>query len=733
MAEHMSVDFLGVEYVVPSKANAGWRSHLASPFRNLRKPYRRDDSEAGTLSQKQTLQSSSSSDGSGEADLAPDIDLEAGKANLPELSAAKQLDNSNGSMPSVKPESRTDSSAGTTILKGVTGSVKPGEVLAILGPSGSGKTTFLNLLGGRSEYGLKRGSVLFGGEQRNPRTKRKVAYVMQDDVFFSSLTVRETLEFTAAIRIPVKEAELRERRIAEVVSRLRLDRCLDTRVGNQQFDKGISGGERKRLNIANELLAQPQVLLLDEPTSGLDASTAMAVVRLLRELANEGKTIITTIHQPSSAMFGLFDKILLLSEGETIFYGPRQDVKSYFEAVGYPFPPDFNPFDYLLQMVIDDLPAPAGSNATSARDYLSDAWKARGRNTLHSSHLGQVEDQARPALGTAVGNLERSAFGSRARRAVVKRYHDIAGKPDPSGMPQKYANNWFAQVRVLFLRAMRQKRGLVFQRVTMVRVLVVTVISSLFWFQIGGTEAQLEDRFGALFFYCAFWSFLAANAAIFTFPLEKAVLAKDRSSGAYRLSAYYVGKSLVELPADTIYPIFFCIVTYLAVGFSRGADKFFVYTGVFALVVLAAQSLGLALSAALLDIEYAQIIATLAVLSAMLFAGFYVDSDNIPVFLKPLRYLSFIAYGYAALARNELRGEVFECVGDDMPHTVFSDNGRICPVTAEAALRGAQLDDTLSVGWNAIILVGWIVLFRVVGYVSLKYLHSPNRRRGRNQ
>jgi ABC-type multidrug transport system ATPase subunit/ABC-type multidrug transport system permease subunit len=620
------------------------------------------------------------------------------------------------------------------ILCGVSGHISPGESLAILGPSGSGKTSLLNLLSGRSRYEAAGGNVLFDGSPRNDRTKRHIGYVMQDDVFFTNLTVRQTLEFTAAIRLSgtLTKEEISDR-VTKVVSRLRLEKCQDTRIGDQQFDKGVSGGERKRVNIANELLADPSILLLDEPTSGLDASTAMTVVRLLRELADEGTTIVSTIHQPSSAMFGLFDKLMLLSDGNVAYFGPACEVRSYFSSVGYPFPPSYNPCDYLMQLLIDDVPCnydginPELFSAAERRSETSVVrlirlWSEREQETKQNEYN---ENSNRPNV-PSLNRLEKTCKG--ISRAFTKRACDIIGKPDPLGLSSKYETSWFTQFRVLSIRSMRQRRSRVLKPIQLQQLAALIFISSVFWFQMARTEATIGDRLGGLFFFNLLWSVVSMFSTLFAFPSERAVLNKDRASGAYRLSAYYVAKTLVETPAECIYPLIFSVIVYWVVGLRSSAAGFLIFVVILMASVLTWQAIGLAISASMMDIERAQVLAFCIALASMLMAGYYVNSNNIPDFIEPLKYLSFMKYAYEAFLRNEVIGQEYSCVVEGFAHTIYSQNGKQCPVRGPDVLFASGAEHSLSVLGNLGVLLAWNILFRLCGYIALKYLnihHKP--------
>lgn len=236
------------------------------------------------------------------------------------------------------------------VLNGVSGIVRPGELLAMLGPSGSGKTTLLTALAGRLR-GKISGTISYNGQPFASCMKRKTGFVSQDDVLYPHLTVLETLKFAALLRLPknlTKEEKIEQAEM--IVVELGLTRCRNTIIGGPLL-RGVSGGERKRVSIGQEMLVNPSLLLLDEPTSGLDSTTAQRIIATLRTLARGRRTVITTIHQPSSRLYRMFDKVLVLCEGYPIYSGHADRVMEYFGSIG--FVPGFNfmnPADFLLDL-----------------------------------------------------------------------------------------------------------------------------------------------------------------------------------------------------------------------------------------------------------------------------------------------------------------------------------------------------------------------------------------------
>lgn len=240
------------------------------------------------------------------------------------------------------------------ILKGVSGAVSPGELLAILGPSGCGKTTLLTALGGRLINTRDRetqGHITYNSKQFSAVVKRRTGFVAQNNVFYPHLTVAETLVFTALLRLPNSlKKEEKVLHAEAVINQLGLARCRKSIIGGRLV-RGLSGGERKRISIGQELLINPSLLLLDEPTSGLDSTMAKKVLLSLSKLAEGGRTILMTIHQPASSLFYMFNKILLLSsDGSSLYFGKGEDVMNYFASIGYVPSLAMNPADFLLDL-----------------------------------------------------------------------------------------------------------------------------------------------------------------------------------------------------------------------------------------------------------------------------------------------------------------------------------------------------------------------------------------------
>lgn len=209
------------------------------------------------------------------------------------------------------------------------------------------KTSLLNILAARAPIASNSkltGSVLVNGRPRvNSVFKAVSAYVQQDDVLFAHLTVKETLMLSAHFYLAsTVTTQEKEDMVEAVIMELGLAKAKNTIIGNEK-QRGVSGGERKRANIGVELISDPAVLFLDEPTSGLDSFQAESVMGAMKMMASNGRLIMAVIHQPRSSIFAMFDQMLLISEGRTVYYGDASDAVEYFAANGYPCPRLYNP------------------------------------------------------------------------------------------------------------------------------------------------------------------------------------------------------------------------------------------------------------------------------------------------------------------------------------------------------------------------------------------------------
>ena len=245
---------------------------------------------------------------------------------------------------------------GKQILTGVQGAVRPGELMAIMGASGAGKTTFLDMLARKNKKGTVQGSFYVNGEKVLDDDFRSViGFVDQEDAMLPTLTVHETILDSALLRLPKDMSyAAKHQKVEDVERQLGIHHIRHQTIGSEEANgRGISGGEKRRVGIACELVTSPSILFLDEPTSGLDAFNAFNVVECLINLVKTyQRTVVFTIHQPRSNIVALFDQLVLLANGRAVYSGPFASCQAYFENIGYPCPPGFNIADYLVDLTM---------------------------------------------------------------------------------------------------------------------------------------------------------------------------------------------------------------------------------------------------------------------------------------------------------------------------------------------------------------------------------------------
>lgn len=318
--------------------------------------------------------------------------------------------------------------SGQVILSGVSGAIRSGRVCAVMGPSGAGKTTFLSVLSGK--IASTSGTICVNGKRQTSGLqafRRVVGFVPQEDIMIRSLTVYQVLSFSAAYRLDVSlSLEERRKRIFHVVHTLGLSGVLESVIGDEKV-RGLSGGQRKRVNVGIELVADPRILFLDEPTSGLDSSTSLKLCNSLREIASrDNVTIAAVLHQPRYEIFNTFDDLLLLGRGgRTVYMGPCSRAIEYFSALGFQMPPLVNPADFLMDVVAGQVPR-VGEEENFDASLLPEVWTVYSKTTnMYTSHLFPCFDPwqvSKPSEQVAVivpSNVHASS--SRSRFAWVSR------------------------------------------------------------------------------------------------------------------------------------------------------------------------------------------------------------------------------------------------------------------------------------------------------------------------
>jgi ABC-type multidrug transport system ATPase subunit/ABC-type multidrug transport system permease subunit len=358
---------------------------------------------------------------------------------------------------------------GKQILSGVQGVAHPGEIMAIMGASGAGKTTFLDILARKNKRGVVEGNFYVNGEKVNDTDyKSVVGFVDQEDTMLPTLTVHETIMTSALLRLPRDMGRAaKEQRVYEVEKQLGISAIKDSLIGSEEGKgRGISGGEKRRVGIACELVTSPSILFLDEPTSGLDAYNAFNVIECLVTLAKTYKrTVIFTIHQPRSNIVALFDRLLLLAKGKTVYSGEFAQCQDYFDHIGYNCPPGFNIADYLVDLTMHvgapstpiDEGIPGLEPGTSGSTGPS---STRAVKSIASTSGGSIED----GLSASPGDSLRRPKGKRRDSVKMKQERELftrrkSGMETPGSQTDETPLDPNARTSEQWLRLSKQQSG----------------------------------------------------------------------------------------------------------------------------------------------------------------------------------------------------------------------------------------------------------------------------------
>ncbi|XP_075785680.1 broad substrate specificity ATP-binding cassette transporter ABCG2-like isoform X2 [Pelodiscus sinensis] len=567
------------------------------------------------------------------------------------------------------------------ILKDINGIMRPG-LNAILGPTGSGKSSLLDIIAARKDpHGLS-GEILINGAPRPANFKCISGYVVQNDVVMGTLTVRENFEFSAALRLPsiVPEQEKKER-VNQIIRELGLVKVADSKVGTQ-FIRGVSGGERKRTNIGMELITDPAVLFLDEPTTGLDASTANAVLLLLKRMSTHGKTIVFSIHQPRFSIFRLFDSLTLLAAGKLLYHGPARNALQYFKSIGYECEPYNNPADFFLDIINGDSTAVTFSKSESVNQWnlsetieevRADKTIAERLAELFSSSLYYKETKA---------ELEKLSLKNKRRMSAD--FQQIT-----------YSTSFLHQLKWVSRRTFK---NLIYNPQNSTAQLCITtglgVVVGVIFSGIKNDSSGIQNR-------------------------------HEYISGYYRVSAYFFSKIMADLiPMRTLPGIIFTSINYFLIGFKPTIEAFFIMMVTLILVAYTASSMALAIATGQDVVAVANLLISICFVFMIIFSGLLVNLTSIESWIFWLKYFSIPRYGLTALQINEFTGLNF-CQNASVTGVnvscLTSSPFTIC--TGEEYLKIQGIEVSAWGMWrNYVALLCMTLIFLTIAYLKLRFL-----------
>ncbi|XP_055614449.1 ATP-binding cassette sub-family G member 4-like [Uranotaenia lowii] len=648
------------------------------------------------------------------------------------------------------------------ILKSLNGRIRSGELTAIMGPSGAGKSTLMNILAGYKTSHVT-GLIQINNNKRELAKFHKLScYIMQEDQLMPYLTVRESMMVACNLKLePQFDKQYKLGIIEEIIEMLGLKVAGDT----QAVD--LSGGQRKRLAIALELVNNPPVMFFDEPTSGLDSATCTHLIDLLQFLARGGRTIVCTIHQPSARLFEMFDHLYVLAEGQCIYQGVSVQLVPFLASVGLKCPSYHNPANYVMEIAcgehgnwndilvaaVKDGRCADITNISSNRfpksvsiadetlmtvvplkrddSELSFPVEEDGQKGMleDDSNMIDLQEDSEKSLGS------RSIEVSRRSSLVDAGLMAAKAKPDErasttcslklgssflvskeSGIVKRSASKYpiseFGQFWILLKRTILSvTRDQALTQMRLIAHVIVGAFIGMIYYDIGQDASKISSNVGCIFFTVMFMMFTAMMPTILIFPRDMAVFVREHLNYWYSLRAFYLAKVVADMPVQIILTSGYVIVVYYLTSQPNDFERAFMFVFICVEISLVAQSVGLLIGAGM-EAETAVFLGPVSAIPIILFSGFFVNFRVIPKYLQWLTYVSYLRYGFegAMLAiygmdREELQGVNMFCFWRRKPDKFLE----------EMAMEDAEY-------WiDALALFGFFIGMRVIGYFVLRW------------
>jgi ABC-type multidrug transport system ATPase subunit/ABC-type multidrug transport system permease subunit len=608
------------------------------------------------------------------------------------------------------------------ILNDITGHCKEGEMLLVLGRPGAGCTSFLKVMANmRGSYTDVDGTISYGGIDAKTFAKRyrgQVCYNEEEDQHYPTLTTKQTLQFALRMKTPGKR--LPEESKADFVNKvlymlgnmLGLTKQMNTMVGNA-WVRGLSGGERKRMSIAEQMTTSSSINCWDCSTRGLDAASALDYVRSLRIMTDVfKKTTIATLYQASNSIFALFDKVLLLDEGRCLYFGPIEGAKEYFESLGFHCPSRKSIPDFLTGICNPNEREIKPGFEHSAPKFAIDFEK----RYLES----RVYKQAMAEFAEYEAAIENEKPADSFKKAVDEEHQKHANKNTP------YTASFYQQVKALTIRQyylnITDMGALISRYGT---ILIQSLITASCFFKMATDGAGAFSRGGALFFAVLFNSFISQSELV-NFLMGRPILEKHKQYALYRPSAFYIAQVVMDIPYALVQVFLFEICAYFMMGLKLTAGAFFSFFIILFFMNLCMNGFFRLFGASTSNFFLATQMSGVILIAVTNYTGYTIPYNKMHPWLSWIYWINPMTYCYKALLINELGGEEYGCdgVGNSVPFGPGYDdwNYRVCTMTGgkpgESFVRGDDyLNDYLSYKpehmWapDFIVVIGFFLLF----------------------
>ncbi|CAN9499624.1 unnamed protein product [Ophioblennius macclurei] len=574
------------------------------------------------------------------------------------------------------------------ILNDVSFHVDSGQIMGILGNSGSGKTTLLDAISGRiGNSGTLQGEIFVNGRKLKQNEYQDCfSYVLQSDNLLSYLTVEETLTYTAQLALRQHSAAAIQKKVTSVMAELSLTHVAHSVIGGRVFP-GISGGERRRVSIAIQLLQDPRVILLDEPTTGLDSMTANQIVVLLAQLAKRNRIVIVTIHQPRSELFRVFSRIAIMSRGELVFCGQPEEMVDFFSQCGYECPEYCNPFDIYVDFTSVDTRNSEREAATFSRMH-----------EITSSYQGS--DIYQEMLGKTDQSLQR---------------------PDKPEVPFKSTESpsGAAKLGVLFRRTVRnlsRDRMGVLMRLS--QNLIYGLFVAFFVTQLDNdvTKGAVQDRIGIIYQSIAASPYTGMLNAVALFPALRAISDQESQDGLYSKWQMFLAYIFHILPFSVLSVVIFSSFLYWTVGMHPETLRFLCFTAVVLVPHIIGELLTVVLLGVVQDPNMVNTgVALLNIAGILVGSGFLKGTQQMPTVFQGLSYLTFQKYSCELLIVTEFHDLHFSCnsTGNFPGACMVTHGSQIIDEGYPGALDRYTLDFVLLYAFLPALLLLGIISFKI--------------------
>uniref|UniRef100_A0A665WUS1 ABC transporter domain-containing protein n=2 Tax=Echeneis naucrates TaxID=173247 RepID=A0A665WUS1_ECHNA len=574
------------------------------------------------------------------------------------------------------------------ILNDVSFHINSGQIMGILGNSGSGKTTLLDAISGRiGHQGTLLGEVFINGRKlKREEYQDCFSYVLQSDNLLSYLTVEETLTYTAQLALRKHTAKAIKKKVAAVMAELSLCHVAHSVVGGRIFP-GISGGERRRVSIASQLLQDPRVILLDEPTTGLDSMTANQIVVLLAELARRNRVVIVTIHQPRSELFRVFSRIAIMSCGELVFCGQPEEMVSFFSQCGYECPEYCNPFDIYVDFTSVDTRSIEREKATLNR--MHEITSAYQRSDIYQRMLRKIEQSLQQEEKPAIPFKSKESPNGAVKLEVLLRRTARNLSRDRMGVLMRLFQNLIYGLFVAFF-LMRLDDDV--------------------------TKGAVQDRIGIIYQCIGASPYTGMLNAVALFPALRAISDQESQDGLYSKWQMFLAYIFHSLPLSILSVFIFTSFLYWTVGMHPDSLRFLCFSAVVLVPHIVGELLTVVLLGVVQDPNMVNTgVALLNIAGILVGSGFLRSTQDMPVVFQWLSYLTFQKYGCELLIVTEFHELDFKCNSSRfLPGScVITQGSQIIDEGYPGALSRYTLDFVLLYAFLPALLLLGMISFKI--------------------